>query len=105
MRENHTRGNQRERKRASTLVDVAVEDGGDLLDGGGEGGEFGGGDGLHAVGEGGVGAVVDFDEEAVGADCGGGEAKGKDFVAFAGAVAGVDEDRQVAAASLRRGRW
>lgn len=43
------------------LVDVAVEDLGDLLDFGLEFGEFGGEDGLHAVGEGFFRLVMDFD--------------------------------------------
>ena len=43
-------------------VDVAVEDLGDLLDFALEFGEFGGEDGLHAVGEGFFGLVMDFDE-------------------------------------------
>ena len=43
------------------LVEVAVEDGGDLLDFGEEVGEFGGEQGLHAVGEGFFGLVMDFD--------------------------------------------
>ena len=79
------------------LVDVAVEDGGDLADFGDEFGEFGGEDGLHAVGEGLVGGVVDFDEEAVGSYGGGGAGERQDFVALAGAVAGIDQDGQVAA--------
>ena len=55
-------------------------------------------DGLGSVGEGFVGFVVDFDDEAVGADryCGAGE--GNDLVALSGSVAGVDQDRQVAEA-------
>ena len=44
------------------LVDVAVEDGGDLADFGLEFGEFSGEDGLHAVGEGLFRLVMDFDE-------------------------------------------
>ena len=79
------------------LVDVAVEDGGDLLDFGLEFGEFGGEDGLHAVGEGFFGLVVDLDEESVTADGYGGAGERENFVALAGAVAGVDEDGQVAA--------
>ena len=53
-------------------------------------GEVGGKDGLDAVGEGFVGLVVDFDQEAVGAYgyCGAGE--GENFVAFAGTVARID---------------
>ena len=74
------------------LVDVAVEDLSDLADFGLEFGEFGGEDGLHAVGEGFFGLVMDLDEEAVGADGYGGAGKRKNFVALAGAVAGIDED-------------
>jgi hypothetical protein len=78
-------------------IDFAVEDGGDLADFADEFGEFSGEDGLHAVGEGLVGGVMNFDKQAVGAYsyCGAGE--GQNFMALAGAVAGVDEDRQVAA--------
>src|ERR1700739_3729825 len=79
------------------LVDAAVEDLGDLLDFGLEFGEFGGEDGLHSVGKGFFGLVMDFDEEAVGADGNGGAGERKNFVALAGAVAGIDEDGQVAA--------
>ena len=79
------------------LVDGAAEDGGDLADFVGEFGEFGGEDGLHAVGEGFFGLVMDFDEQAISADGDGGARKRKDFVALAGAVAGIDEDGQVAA--------
>jgi hypothetical protein len=79
-------------------VDLAVEDGGDLGCFVDEFGEFAGDDRLHAVGEGFFGFVVDFDEEAVATDCDCGERQGKDFVAFAGAVRGIDHDRQVAAA-------
>ena len=57
---------------ATKLVDGAVEDGGDLAGFGDELLELGGEDGLHAVGEGLVGGVVDFDKEAVGADGDGG---------------------------------
>ena len=56
---------------------MAVEDGGDLLNFGLEFGEFGGEDGLHAVGEGFFGLVVDFDEEAVTADGYGGAVLGR----------------------------
>ncbi len=78
-------------------IDVAVEDRGDLADFGLEFGEFGGEDGLHAVGEGFFGLVMDFDEEAVGADGYGGTGERKNCVALAGAVAGIDEGGQVAA--------
>ena len=48
------------------LISDAVEDVGDLADFDSECGEFLGDDGLHAVGEGFFGFVMDFDEEAVG---------------------------------------
>jgi len=78
-------------------VDLAVEDVGDLADFGGQFGVFGGEDGLNAVGEGFFGLVMDFDEESIGADGDRGTGKRKDFVTLAGAVAGVDQDGQVAA--------
>ena len=68
-----------------------------MADFGKEFGELVGEDGLDAVGEGFVGFVVDFDEEAIGADSDGGAGKGQNFVALAGAVRGIDEDGQVAA--------
>jgi len=64
----------------------------------GELGEFGGDDGLHAVGERFFGLVVDFDEKTVGADGYGSERQGKYLVALAGAVRRIDHDRQMAAA-------
>src|ERR1700687_1120427 len=78
-------------------VDGAVEDGGDLTHLVGEGGEFFGKDGLHAVGESFVRLVMDFDEEAIGADSDGGSWKRENFVALAGSVGRIDEDRKVAA--------
>jgi len=74
-----------------------VEDGGDLADFGLEFGEFGGEDGLHAVRESLFGLVMNFDEEAIGADSDRSAGEWENFVALAGAVAGVNEDRQVAA--------
>ena len=71
---------------------MAVEDGGDLADFGLEFGEFGGEDGLHAVGEGFFRLVVDFDQKTISANGYGGAGERKNFVAFAGAVAGIDED-------------
>ena len=82
-------------------VDMAVEDGGDLADFGGEFGEFGWEDGLDAVREGLFGLMMDFDEEAVGADSHGGAGERENFVALAGAVAGIDKDGQVAALFYR----
>jgi len=64
----------------------------DLLDFVDQVGKFEREDGLNAVGEGGFGIVVNFDEETVGAHGYGGAGEGKNFVAFAGAMAGVDED-------------
>src|SRR6266849_10653631 len=79
------------------LVDYAVEDGGDLAHFVGEDGEFFGKDGLHAVGEGFVRLVMNFDEQAIGSHCDGGAGERENFVALAGTVAGIDEDGQVAA--------
>ena len=52
---------------------------------------------MHAVGEGLVWRVMDFDEQAVGAHRYRSSGEGQNFVALAGTVAGVDEDGQVAA--------
>src|SRR5258708_15782415 len=79
------------------LVDGAVEDGGDLAHFVGEGDEFLGEKGLHAVGEGFFRLVMDFDEQAIGADGDGGARKRQNFVALAGAVAGIDKNRKMAA--------
>ena len=79
------------------LVEGAVEDGGDLADFGEEFGEFVGEDGLHAVGKGLFGLMMDFDEKTIGAGSDGGAGKRENFVALAGAVRGVDEDGEVAA--------
>src|SRR5260370_3952309 len=54
------------------LVDGAGEDGGDLAHFVGEGDEFLGGTGLHAVGEALFRLVMDFDEQATGAAAQGG---------------------------------
>ena len=74
-----------------------MEDGGDLADFADEFGELFGEDGLHAVGEGFFGFVVNFDEEAIGANSDRGAGKRQDLVALAGAVRRVDEDREMAA--------
>ena len=74
-----------------------MEDGGDLADLGDEFGEFFGEDGLHAVGEGFFGFVVNFDEQAIGTNGDGGAGERKNLVAFASAVRGIDEDGKVAA--------
>ena len=52
---------------------------------------------LHAVRESLVGLVMDFDEQSVGPDCDGGPRERQNLMALAGAVAGIDEDGQVAA--------
>ena len=52
---------------------------------------------MDAVGEGLLGLVMDFDQEAVGADRYGGAREGENFVPLAGAVGWIDKDRQVAA--------
>ena len=52
---------------------------------------------MHTVGEGFFGLMVDFEEEAIGADGDGGAGEGKNFVAFAGAMAGINEDGEMAA--------
>jgi len=74
-----------------------VEDRGDLAHFGDELGEFLRKDGLHAVGEGFFGFVVNFDEEAIGTNGDGGAGERKNLVAFASAVRGIDEDGKVAA--------
>ena len=74
-----------------------MEEGGDLAHLGDEFGEFFGEDGLHAVGKGFFGFVVNFDEEAIGANSDSGAGKRKNLVAFTGAVRRVDEDREMAA--------
>src|SRR5712691_4415281 len=76
---------------------MAVEDSGDLADLGGEGGEFLGQDGLHAVRKRLVRLVMDFDQETVGADGDGRARKRENLVAFSGAVAGINENGQMAA--------
>ena len=53
-------------------------------------------EGLVAVGKGFGGIGVDFDDEAVGANGFGGEGEWFDEGGFAGAVAGIDDDWQVA---------
>jgi len=78
-------------------INRAVKDGGDLAHIVGEGEELFGKNGLHAVGESFIGFVVDFDEQAVGADGHRCARERQNFVAFAGAVAGVNENRKVAA--------
>ena len=67
----------------------------------GEGDEFLGQKRLHAVGERFVRLVMDFDEKAIRADGDSGARKRQDFVALAGAVAGIDEDWKMAALFYR----
>jgi hypothetical protein len=74
-----------------------MEDCGNLAHFVSEGDEFLGEQGLHPVGEGFIRLVMNFDEEAVGADGDGSARKRQDFVALAGTVAGIDEDREMAA--------
>ena len=74
------------------LVNGPVEDGGDLAHFVGEGDEFLGEEGLHAVGEGFFWLVMYFDEETVSADGDSGSGERQHFVALAGAVAGIDEN-------------
>ena len=74
------------------LVDMAVEDVGDLADFFDEGGELFGQDRLHAVGQGFLRFVVNFHEESVCAYRDGCAGKGQDFVALAGAVGRIDEN-------------
>ena len=61
-------------------------------------------DGLRAVGERLFGLVVHFDQDAVSAGGDGGAGHGQHAVAPAGAVAGVDQDGQVAERAGRRER-
>ena len=74
-----------------------MEDGGNLADFGEQRGKLVGEDGLDAVGKGFFGLVMDFDEEAIGANGDGGAGKRENFVALAGTVRGIDEDGEVAA--------
>ena len=74
-----------------------MEDRGDLADFGDELDELLRKDGLHAVGEGFFGFVVNFDEQAIGTNGDGGAGERKNLVAFASAVRGIDEDGKVAA--------
>src|SRR6267143_2121907 len=82
-------------------VNGAVEDGGDLAHFVGEDGEFLGEDGLHSIGKCLVRLVMDLDEEAIRADCHSGAGERKNFVALAGAVTGIYENREVAALFYR----
>src|SRR5207249_7576006 len=79
------------------LVNGAVEDSGDLTHVIGEGDEFLGQKRLHAIGERFVRLVMNFDKKAIRADGDCGARKRQDFVAFAGTVAGINEDWKMAA--------
>src|SRR5271165_4002631 len=50
---------------------------------------------LHAIGQGVVGIVMDFNHQAVSSGSYGGACQRRDFVALAGTVAGIGDDRQV----------
>ncbi len=82
---------------AGSSIDGTVEDGGDLAHFVGEGDEFLGKEGLHAVGEGFVRLVMDFDKEAIGANGDGSAGERQNFVALASAVAGIDKNGEMAA--------
>ena len=84
------------RARRHELGHAAADGWGDDAELGHELGEIVGMQGLRAVGEGVVGIVVDFDEQAVGACGDGGASHGRNFVAAAGAVGGIGEHRKVA---------
>src|SRR4029077_17339119 len=78
------------------LLRHAAADGwGDYAELGHELGEGGGLEGLRAVGEGVVGGVVNFYEQAVGAGGYGGGSHGRNLVAAPGAVGGVGEHGEV----------
>jgi hypothetical protein len=78
-----------------------MEDGGDLAHFIGEGDEFLGKEGLHSVGEGLFRLVMNLDEQAIGPDGDSGARKRQDFVALSGAVAGIDENGEMAALFYR----
>src|SRR5467141_3546398 len=82
---------------SNRLVNGPVEDGGDLAHFVGEGYEFLGEEGLHAVGEGFFRLVMNFDEETISANGDSGSGERQNFVALAGAVAGIDENGQMTA--------
>ena len=78
-----------------------MEDAGDLADFIAELNKIIGKNGLHAVGKGVVGVVMDFDEDAIGSHGNSGAGEWKDLVALAGRVARVHDDREVAARFYR----
>src|SRR6267142_5710042 len=81
----------------SQSVYLPVHDRSDLANFRGELRELFGQDGLNAIGERFVGVVMDFDEQAIGADSDRGSGKWQHLVAFSSAVTGIDKDRQMAA--------
>src|SRR5207237_2915025 len=82
---------------ARRIVNVAVEDSGGLAHFVGEGDEVLRQKRLHAVGERFVRLVMNFDKKAIRADGYSSARKRQDFVAFAGTVAGINEDWKMAA--------
>src|SRR5437899_13098139 len=88
-------GSGRSRLGAGFLY-LAAQHRGDLADLGHQLVELVGQDGLHTVGQCVVGTVMDFDNQPIGADRDRGAGKRQYLVAFAGAVAWVNDDRQVA---------
>src|SRR5713226_6980205 len=78
-------------------VDITMEDGGDLPNFTDKYRELFRQNRLHAVGERFVGLVMHFDEEAISSHGHRCARKWEDFVTPACAVAGVDQNRQVAA--------
>src|SRR6267143_279200 len=82
---------------SNRLVNGPVEDGGDLAHFVGEDDEFLGEEGLHAIGEGFLRLVMNFNEEAISANGDSSSGEWQHFVALAGAVSGIDENGQVTA--------
>src|SRR5229473_1884895 len=81
----------------SLSVDLPMQHCGNLPHLFGQFGKFLGQDRLHAVGESLVRLVVDFHQQSIRANGNGCARERQDFVAFAGSVAGVNQNRQVAA--------
>ncbi len=73
-----------------------MEDGGDLAHFTGEGDEFLGEQGLHAVGEGFVRLMMNLDEQTIGSYSDSCAGEWQDFVAIDGNVAGIDKDGKMA---------
>src|SRR5215469_11947862 len=80
------------------LVDSVVKDGGDFAGLGDKLRKLVRQDGLNAVGKRTVGIVVNFDEKAIGPNRDGCTRERQHFVTFASAVAGIDDNRQMASA-------